>query len=84
MHSIAILERRCPSCGHRRTVRLGQSSAPFCFNCRLRAGGRRATGTSPAGEPAVTYSLYPFDPAEWRRLRAYRAAVRAGFYTDRC
>jgi hypothetical protein len=80
MNSLPILERSCPWCGHRRTVRLGPPNALFCFNCRLRSDSHRATGTPPAGASVS----YPFDPAQWRRLQVYRAAVRAGFYSDRC
>jgi hypothetical protein len=36
MHSISILEQRCPRCANRRTVHVGYSRHLFCFNCRLR------------------------------------------------
>lgn len=69
MQCFMIEERRpCARCRNRRTVRFGATS--FCFNCR-------------AHRDAWTDEGYPFTDTELARLHVYRAAVRAGFYTDR-
>jgi hypothetical protein len=64
-----IQERSCPRCAIRRTVRLGRGLA-LCFNCRYHWD---AHPLPPAEQ---------FDAAARARLVSYRAAVRAGFYTD--
>jgi hypothetical protein len=57
----------------RRTVQYGQWGS-ICFNCRLRWRG---------DVPVQLVVVAPaFGAAELRRLEIYRAAVRAGFYTD--
>jgi hypothetical protein len=66
-HGLRILHETCPRCANRRTVLIGTRTA-FCFNCRSQLG------------PFVPE--YPFTARELVRLRWYRAAVRAGFYTD--
>jgi hypothetical protein len=40
--------------------------------------GRRMLGTAPLNVPTA----HPFSPAELERLKAYRLAVQAGFYSD--
>jgi hypothetical protein len=66
---IIIQERACPRCANRRTVRVGSLARLFCFNCRH-------------AWAAADSIQFPFTPAELQRLKAYRAAVRAGFFTD--
>jgi hypothetical protein len=72
MHSFVIEHDRCPRCSNLRTARFGVVS--YCFNCRTQWNDP----TDAAGE-----TDYPFSPEELGRMRVYRAAVRAGFYTDR-
>jgi hypothetical protein len=67
-----IQDRACPRCANRRTVRLGQGSS-LCFNCRYH-WDPEPVELMPAG--------WSFDAAERSRLVIYRAAVRAGFYSD--
>jgi hypothetical protein len=50
----------------------------FCFNCHQQWDGQRSVADVVA-EPL----LYPFTAAELARLSIYRAAIRAGFYSDR-
>jgi hypothetical protein len=76
---IIIQERACPRCAHRRTVRVGNSARLFCFNCR-HAWAASDEHILQAPWPAL--DSYVFQPAELARLRMYRAAVRAGFFTD--
>jgi hypothetical protein len=77
-----VQERSCPRCAIRRTVRVADGSS-FCFNCRLQwrtdklledHSGVVLTGSSVA--------LEQFDLTQQARFVIYRAAVRAGFYTD--
>jgi len=75
MNGATIQERPCPRCAIRRTVRIARAS--FCFNCRLHWGRVSGAAFEPRPEPA-----YVFTAAETLRLEMYRAAVRAGFYTD--
>jgi hypothetical protein len=77
MHSMVIEPGTCPRCRRVRTVRFGATS--FCFNCRLPVAASRSTG-APAPTPENSFA---FSAAELARLRDYRAAVRAGFYSDR-
>jgi hypothetical protein len=71
--TLVVQERACPRCATKRTVRIGTSATSFCFNCRTRwSGGSVASPARPVLEAAVQ-----------RRWEIYRAAVRAGFYTDR-
>src|SRR5918911_431890 len=75
---ILIQERVCPRCAIHRTVRLGHGTS-FCFNCRLQWATREAPAPQSIGTPSSQHAL---GPAELARLAVYRAAVRAGFYTD--
>jgi hypothetical protein len=66
----------------RRTARVADGSS-FCFNCRLH------WAVQPAAHPHGLHGMVapppppqPFGLAEQARLAMYRAAVRAGFYTD--
>ena len=79
MHSMSIVEQRCPRCSNRRTVHLGYSSALFCFNCRLRWNPDKpyTAYVADTNPPA-----YTFTDRERARLRVYRAAVASGFYSD--
>jgi hypothetical protein len=74
-----IEETRCPRCGIRR---LGKFPpwGKYCFNCRLRLTDAR-TGLPPNTAAAVE-PAYPFTQAERLRLERYRAAIRAGLYSD--
>ena len=75
MNGATIQERPCPRCAIRRTVRIARAS--FCFNCRLHWDGQWGQRSAAPVEPR-----YAFSAAEITRLKIYRAAVRAGFYTD--
>jgi hypothetical protein len=75
MYGTTIQERSCPRCGIRRTVRLGLSTTSFCFNCRF-GWGPGAVLVAPRGD------TYPFTPTEFKRLTAYRDAIRAGLYQE--
>jgi len=58
----------CLRCGQRRVARLN-ARAVLCFHCRL-------------VQPALNGLEYPFTSRELQRLAVYRAAVKAGFYSD--
>jgi hypothetical protein len=75
---ILIQERACPRCTIRRTARLAYGTF-FCFNCRLQWPTRAAPAPPPVGTPSPQHVLGPDALA---RLAMYRAAVRAGFYSD--
>jgi hypothetical protein len=75
MNGATIRELPCPRCANPRTVQVAGVS--FCFNCHWQWTGETAV-SQPDSEPA-----YPFTASELARLATYRAAVRAGFYTDR-
>jgi hypothetical protein len=75
-----IQDRACPRCAIRRRVRLGDG-AIFCFNCRLEAPAH-AGGDDRASRGLAWPIPEPLEPAELSRLTMYRAAVRAGFYSD--
>ena len=79
---MVIQQSRCPRCAIRRTVRLGARGA-FCFNCRLQWDTERAAhqGMKAAGSTPPPLQ-HPFVPAELIRLERYRAAIRAGLYSD--
>ena len=66
----------CPRCGNRPTLLLYDRSS-LCMNCRLhwRPG---SVGKSQAKVPLG----YVFSSKELSRLRVYRAAVVAGYYSD--
>ena len=72
MQSFVIEESPCPHCKNPRTVRCG--TIGFCFNCR---GQWRTDSGAATAEPR-----YAFTNAELNRLEVYRAAVRAGFYSE--
>jgi hypothetical protein len=80
MHSMSIVEQRCPRCSNRRTVHLGYSRDSFCFNCRLRWN---PDNTHSASQRADSHPPgYTITAAERARLQVYRAAVSSGFYSD--
>ena len=67
----------CPRCGNRRT-QLWAAGRYHCFNCK-----HQWQLVSRRSEPARNTELTTvFTPDELQRLRIYRAAVQAGFYTD--
>jgi hypothetical protein len=80
--------RTCPRCGNLRSVRIHRRiHLSYCFNCGCQwsdkdpLGSRRCTEVSSA-ERHVPSEAFPFTDAELKRLRAYRAAVRAGLFSD--
>ena len=75
---ILIQERACPRCAIRRTARLAYGTS-FCFHCRLQWPTQAAAVLHGVGAPSPCQVLAP---GELARLAAYRAAVRAGFYSD--
>jgi hypothetical protein len=66
-----IEESRCPRCGIRRRARFVPWGR-YCYNCRL---------TLPLTAPPAAH-VYLFTEAERLRLEWYRAAIRAGLYSD--
>jgi hypothetical protein len=77
---MTIVERPCPRCGIRRSVRFGRLGS-YCFNCKFRWHG--SDSATPITRPRhVRVAEYPFGPAELTRLEIYRAAVQAGFYNE--
>jgi hypothetical protein len=84
MYGFIPQQSNCPHCGIKRTLRMGFSGTSICMNCRARWGTNSSTSSEPASnQPAVeTQQTFPFSPAELARLRVYRRAVAAGFYTD--
>jgi hypothetical protein len=77
---ILIQQRACPRCAIRRTARLAYTRATsFCFNCRLQWVTTEPSAADCADpSPAVE----AIAPGERKRFEMYRAAVRAGFYSD--
>jgi hypothetical protein len=73
-----IREQACPRCAIRRTVHFATGTS-FCFNCRLQWPAPAVLRKS---DPLPLPVPQPFGLAEQARLAHYRAAVRAGFYTD--
>jgi hypothetical protein len=71
---LVILAEKCRHCAHMRTVPIGNSANTFCFNCR-----EASTNTTNTMRPPVAFL---FDARALARLEQYRAAVRAGFYSD--
>ena len=73
----------CRRCCFPRTLRVGDRRV--CFQCRYSWVPRRAR---PASGKAVRVPVdgpvgdYAFTLEELRRLAIYRAAVRAGYFTD--
>jgi hypothetical protein len=78
MHTFTVQLRHCPRCAIRRTVRVGSDVRSFCFNCRYRWDPR----TPGSIEPVRVAAEAIFTPDELARLRVYRRAVQAGFYSD--
>ena len=78
MHTFSIQDQRCPRCAIRRTARVGTDARSFCFNCRYRWDPRMPSSVEPIRFLAETI----FSADELTRLRVYRRAVRAGFYSD--
>jgi hypothetical protein len=79
---LLIQEQHCPRCAIRRTVHLADGSS-FCFNCRLHWSV--CMTAYPAEDHTLSTPpppLQPFTGPEQVRLMKYRAAVRAGLYTD--
>jgi hypothetical protein len=58
----------CLRCGQRPVARLNAIEL-LCFHCRF-------------VQPVPDALDYPFTPRELQRLAVYRAAVKAGFYSD--
>lgn len=79
MNGATIQEHPCPRCANPRTVQI--ASASFCFNCRLYWGSPWGKVSDATVEPRLE-PPYPFTAAETARLTMYRAAIRAGFYSD--
>ena len=73
----------CLRCAFPRTLRIGDRRV--CFQCRY-SWARRLARPAPGEAVRVPVSGpigdYAFTLDELRRLAVYRAAVRAGFYTD--
>jgi hypothetical protein len=80
MNGATIQEHPCPRCANPRTVRI--ATASFCFNCHLHWGSQWGTASDATQEPRLE-PPYPFTAAEIARLTMYRAAIQAGFYSDR-
>lgn len=82
---MTIVERTCPRCAIKRTVRWGESGA-LCFNCRLHwdctPSSTAAINKGSGGSTAERTMQYPFRPAELLRLKSYRAAIHNGVYSD--
>jgi hypothetical protein len=72
-YDISIVDGPCPYCDGRRTAHVQKSDLAFCFRCHH---NWRTNQTADA-------QTYAFSEGEVRRLGWYRAAIRAGFYTDR-
>ena len=72
-----MIEERwpCPACGNRRTIQCGRQTN-YCFNCGSLNGIRVRRRSGWQARPT------PWTDAEIARLTIYRAAVRAGLYTD--
>jgi hypothetical protein len=80
--SYLIQEQTCPRCAIRRTVRLAAGGC-FCFNCRLQWSTRQIAGAQPVARTTTPMlAARPLTVAERARMAIYRAAVRAGFYSD--
>ncbi len=71
----------CLRCTFPRTLRVGEMRV--CFQCRF--SWRARMGTAPRVEPVLGVRAtpgYSFSTAELARLKVYRLAVLAGFYSD--
>ena len=79
MNGVTIQEHPCPRCAIRRTVRIARAS--FCFNCRLHWGNPWGESSAAAIDPRPE-PPHAFTAAETARLMIYRAAIRAGFFSD--
>ena len=64
----SIQSTPCLRCGQRPVAQV-TSTELLCFNCRF-------------VQPAPDALEYPFTKRELQRLAIYRAAMRAGFYSD--
>jgi len=71
-----MIEERwpCPACGNRRTLRWADQRY-YCFNCKHQWRAQRRHRPLEGVQTVFT-------PSEMMRLIAYRAAVKAGFFTD--
>src|ERR1051325_4993149 len=78
---MTIEEQRCPHFGIRRTARLGEWGH-FCFNCRRQWDGVRSVVDPRLAQVTGPAAASPFDQHQIHRLELYRAAVRAGLYSD--
>lgn len=71
----------CVLCTFPRTARVGDRRV--CFQCRFSWYTTNAAAHRVRQAPIETEATrYAFTPSALDRLRRYRAAVRAGFYTD--
>ena len=73
----------CLRCTFPRTLRIGDRRV--CFQCRYsweRHAARPASAEAVLVPVSGPIGGYAFTLDELRRLAVYRAAVRAGFYTD--
>ncbi len=75
-----IQQLACPSCGRALTLNMG-SGGNFCLKCRYHW---HVPDVSPVVsiEAQTTQLDSTFTDAEQRRLKVYRRAVAAGFFTD--
>jgi len=79
-YDITIVDQACPYCRHHRTVQVANSTSAHCFNCHRAWVTSESAARTPADEPQSEFS---FTREEQERLRIYRAAIRAGLYSDR-
>jgi len=71
----------CLRCAFPRTVRLGPRRV--CFQCRFSWFAQAAAAVAPVRAVlAGKVDRYLFSPQELARLRIYRRAVQARFYSD--
>jgi hypothetical protein len=79
-YEINIVEQSCPHCGAARTIRVASAALSYCLICH-----RDWTTAEPDQDRALEPEpvlAYPFTEAEVVRLQNYRAAVRAGLYSE--
>jgi hypothetical protein len=71
----------CLRCAFPRTVRLG--GARVCFQCRYSWSTPASAAVAPLRAVLVEQiDRYPFTAEELARLRIYRCAVQARFFSD--
>jgi hypothetical protein len=71
----------CVRCGFPRTVRLG--TRRVCFQCRYNWPAQATVAAVPANEALVEQlDGYAFTLEELARLKIYRLAVQARFFSD--